>query len=92
MMQVVGPKRATCAEEIARNPQRFVGMDMTDIYETLKADNARGLRRAQNRGTNVHTYFEMGLRGHPSRAMEAKSDDRGTGWHNIVIELELNGT
>ncbi len=54
-----------CAEEIARNPERFIGMDMTDIYETLKADDKRGLRRAAARGTNVHTYFEMGLRGFP---------------------------
>lgn len=58
---LVGLKRA--AEEIAKKPDRFMGMDATDIYETLRGDNERGLRRASARGTNVHSYFEMGLRG-----------------------------
>lgn len=58
---LVGLKRA--AEATIQKIDRFVGMDFTDIYEAFKGDNERGLRHASQRGTNVHTYFEMGLRG-----------------------------
>lgn len=59
----VGLKRV--AETVAKRPDRFMGMDATEIYDAMVADNERGLRRAAGRGTNVHTYFEQGLRGQP---------------------------
>jgi hypothetical protein len=58
---MVGYKRA--AEAIVADPKRFKGRSYDEVYDMLNADNKRGLGRASTRGTNVHTYFEKGLRG-----------------------------
>ncbi len=68
----VGLKRV--AEETAGKRARFDGMDVEDIYQRMKADNDRLLRRAAGRGTNIHTYFEMGLRGQPITYVESENE------------------
>lgn len=58
-----GLKRVSQA--LVATPGDLTGMDQEATYERLKAVNKRGLRQAQDRGTNVHLYLERGLRGQP---------------------------
>lgn len=73
---LVGFKRA--AEQIAKNPGRFEGMNYDEIYATLRQDNDSGLGRASKRGTNVHHYFEAGLRGQEITFMESPREPGAT--------------
>jgi len=59
----VGLKRVALALE--DDPRCLDGLDLTDRYERLKVINKSGLRKAQDRGTDVHSMFEAGLRGQP---------------------------
>jgi hypothetical protein len=53
-------------KRIADADIRGIEMQFTDErYERLKSINRLGLERAGRRGTNVHKYFERGLRGEP---------------------------
>lgn len=56
---------ARVAKATAGKRGRFDDLSEEQIYKMLDADNWNGLDAASLRGTNVHTYFEMGLRGHP---------------------------
>lgn len=58
----VGLKRV--AAELRDNPRALDGLDYDACYDRLKSINKLGLGRAGKRGTNVHLYFEKGLRGH----------------------------
>lgn len=53
------------AEELKAKPDALAGLDYDACYDRLKSINKLGLNRAASRGTNVHTYFEKGLRGQP---------------------------
>lgn len=59
----VGLKRV--AQALIDKPGCLDGLPYDELYERLKAINKLGLRQAQDRGTNVHTYLERGLRGQP---------------------------
>jgi hypothetical protein len=58
----VGLKRV--AEALRENAHALDGLAYDECYERLKTINKLGLSRAAQRGTNVHLYFEKGLRGH----------------------------
>ncbi len=51
------------AKAIEAAPQMFVGNDSGEIVSKLSNINKRDMSAAQNRGTNVHSYAEMVLRG-----------------------------
>lgn len=57
----VGLKRVALA--LGEKPGCLDGLGYDELYERLKAINKLGLKQAQDRGTNVHTYLERGLRG-----------------------------
>lgn len=57
----VGLKRV--AQALEDKPDALAGLDYGSRYDRLISMNKQGLARAGTRGTNVHTYFEMGLRG-----------------------------
>lgn len=59
----VALKRVAVA--LDENPDELVGLPYDARYERLKTINKLGLERAAGRGTQVHTYFERGLRGQP---------------------------
>lgn len=59
----VGLKRVALA--LGEKPNRLDGLGYEELYDALKAINRLGLKQAQDRGTNVHTYLECGLRGQP---------------------------
>ncbi|GAC1408736.1 MAG: hypothetical protein NVSMB60_30230 [Mycobacterium sp.] len=46
------------------NPKALDGLDYEACKDRLSSINKLDLGRAMRRGTNVHTYIEMGLRGH----------------------------
>lgn len=56
----VGLKRV--AERLRDRPTELDGLDYAECYDRLKSINKLGLSAAAERGTNVHSYFEMGLR------------------------------
>lgn len=62
----VGLKRVALA--LAEKPDCLNSLEYDALYERLKAINKLGLKQAQDRGTNVHTYLECGLRGQPVKA------------------------
>lgn len=62
----VALKRVAAA--LAERPDRFAAMDYEETYDALKSVDSRGLAKASERGTNVHLYFERGLRGLPIAA------------------------
>lgn len=57
----VGLKRVALA--LGEKPDCLTGLGYDELYDRLKSINKLGLRHAQDRGTNVHTYLERGLRG-----------------------------
>lgn len=53
------------AEALDKRPTDLDGLSISERYERLQAYNKTGLGAAAERGTNVHTYFEMALKGTP---------------------------
>lgn len=74
------------ALEIIRNPSQFTGMVFDEVKDRLTGFNERGLSRASERGTNVHTYFELGLRGQPLKYVE---NDREPGANYLPAVREF---
>ena|SRR5690606_576640 len=56
--------RRRLAQAVAADPDVFRGLsDVTEIADRMRAIDQADLRRASERGTNVHLYFERGLFG-----------------------------
>jgi hypothetical protein len=65
------------AQALATDPKCLDGLDFYECKDKLSSINKVDLGRAQRRGTNVHTYFEMGLRGHGIKHISSPDEEGG---------------
>lgn len=59
------------------DPRCLNGLDFEACKDRLRSINRLDLSQAARRGTNVHTYFEMALRGHGVRHITGPDEDGG---------------
>lgn len=65
----------------------LAALDTSERYERLKVTNKVGLERAAQRGTNVHTWFERGLKGEPYGVDPLFPDAPGAGYLDAVRDF-----